>query len=128
MTTAIRFRSALLALPGQTYGQRVFAKKAPDDLAGAVWLVIDRVSNIRLAAHDGDGRMSDTLFQVTVGGGGRDQVEAVKDFLLENLNGHTYTDATGSISVLHDGDADDFDSDTGVYASFITFRVLDNNT
>lgn len=129
MSTATRFRSAILGLPGGSalYGSRVFAKKAPDDLAGAVWLVLDRVSNTTGAAHDGGGGMSDTLVQVTVGGGDLAQVEEVKDFLLENLNGYEYTDVSGSITVLHEGDSDDYDEETRVYTAPITFRILDNN-
>jgi hypothetical protein len=130
MSTSTLFRSAILSLPGSSayYGARVFAKTAPaDTIAGDVWIVIDRLSARRLAAHDGDGRMSETLFQVTVGGGSRERVEEVKDFLLEQLNGFQYEDAGGSIAILLSDEGDDYDPDKRVFASHMDFTVIDNN-
>lgn len=129
MSTPVRFRSAILVLPGGAalYGTRVFAKQAPDDLAGAVWIVLHRLSSTREAAHDGDGKMMSVLFQVDVGGGVREQVETVKQFLLENLNGHTYEDGTGSIVSLFEGELDDYDDEHRSFLSRMTFTVLDNN-
>lgn len=127
MNTPTRFRNAIVSLPGATYASRVFAKEAPDDLAGAVWLVIDRIATRREAAHDGDGRLSEVLFQVTVGGGVRSEVESVKDFLIEGLHGLDYPDPTGSIAILLDNETDDLDAEHRVFTSQLDFTVLDNN-
>lgn len=130
MTTAIRFRNAILNSPAATLlGTRVYAKYAPDDaLAGKrPWAVVDRISTTRASAHDGDGRYTEIVFQVTVGGSERETVENVKDILIESLHGYQYVEDSGDIVLLVQDERDDWDPANGTFTSQIDFFVTDNN-
>ena len=130
MNTSTRFREAILNAAGGAalYGARVYAKAAPlDSLQGEVYIVIDRISTQREAAHDGDGRLATSLMQLTIGGPQRERIEEVKDFLIEALHGKQYESASGSIVMLLIDDTDRYEPDARTHSAILDFQVIDNN-
>jgi hypothetical protein len=116
---ALKANSPLHALTGD----QIYSMYAPA-AATSVWLVITRISNIRVTAHDGDGAVGRIRYQVDIGGANKTLVDQVRD-LLVGMNGTQYQ--TGiDLTMLVADDRETWDEPTRTFKSSVDFFVWSN--
>jgi hypothetical protein len=71
--------------------ERIYSAYAPSNTPGSkTWIVITKISGGEEAAHDGDAQLTHPIFQFTVEGTNKTEVDEVCRLLIDGFNAHEY--------------------------------------
>jgi len=117
---AIKANAAITAL----VSTRVWFGYAPTGTdATGPWIVVTRLNNKREAAHSGDQSLMHGVYQCTIGGTNKVQVDQVQDLLIRNFNGVQYTHEGKTILFLHQDDRDGWSDGTRVQEPSVDLEI-----
>jgi hypothetical protein len=123
---ALLANAALVAI----VGSRITSSFAPQNTpAGQTWIVISQISGQEDSAMDGNANLTRPRFQLTVGGADQEQVDAVRDILVQ-FNGVTYDyvalDGTHTLTFFHADDNDGWEEPSRLYKVMVDLYVWAN--